>query len=75
MASEELKIVLEDVKEKFDTVIEGYNPLSEKIDRLASQDEAEHQRLQIEISGLKRDLNEHRSNTELHGARKRKKVS
>jgi hypothetical protein len=64
VASDELKIVLEDVKEKFDTVIEGYNLLSGKIDKLAKQNEAEHQQLQTEIMGLKRDLNEHRSNTE-----------
>ena len=75
MASDELKIVLEDVKEKFDTVIEGDNLLSEKIDRLAGRNEAEHQRLQTEMTGLKADMNEHRSSTELHGARKRKKVS
>ena len=75
MASDELKIVLEDVKEKFDTVIEGYNVLTEKIDRLAKQNEAEHHELQMEITGLKRDLNEHRSNTELHGGKKRKKAS
>ena len=75
MASDELKIVLEDVKEKFDTVIEGYNLLSGKIDRLTKQNKAEHDELQIEIMGLKRDLNEHRSNTELHGGRKREKAS
>lgn len=75
MASDELKIVLEDVKEKFDTVIEGYNVLSEKIDGLAKQNGAEHHELQTEITGLKRDLNEHRSNTELHRGRKRKKAS
>ncbi len=75
MASDELKIVLEDVKEKFDTVIEGYNLLSEKIDRLANQNEMEHEQLQTEITGLKKDLNKHRSSTELHGAPKRKKVS
>ncbi len=75
MVSNELKIVLEDVKEKFDTVIEGYNPLSEKIDRLAEQNEAEHRQLQTEITGFKRDLNEHRFNTELHGGGKRKKAS
>ena len=75
MASDELKIVLEDVKEKFDTVIEGYNVLTEKIDRLAKKNEAEHHELQMEITGLKRDLNEHRSNTELHGGKKRKKAS
>ena len=75
MASDELQIVLEDVKEKFDTVIERYNLLSEKIDRLAEQNEAEHRQLQTEITGFKKDLNEHRSNTELHGGRKRKKAS
>jgi len=75
MASDELRIILEDVKEKFDTVIEGYNLLSGKIDRLAEQNEAEHQQLQTEIIGLRKDLNEHRSNTELHGGRKRKKAS
>jgi hypothetical protein len=75
MVSDELKIVVEDVKEKFDTVIEGYNLLSERIDGLPNQNEAEHEQLQTEITGLKRDLNEHRLSTELHGARKRKKVS
>ena len=67
MACDELKIVLEDVKEKFDTAIEGYNLLSEKIDRLVKQNEVEHRQLQTEITGLKKDLNGHRSNTELHG--------
>ncbi len=75
MASDELKIVVEDVKEKFDTVIEGYNLLSGKIDRFAKQNEAKHQELQTEIMGLTRDLYEHRSNTELHGGRKKKKAS
>ncbi len=75
MASDELKIVLEDGKEKFDTVIEGYNLLSEKIDRLARQNETEHRQLHAEISGLKKDLNGHRSNTELHGGGKKRKAS
>ncbi len=54
MASDKLKSVLEDVKEKFDTVIEGYNLLSEKIDRLANQNEAEHRQLQTKITSHKR---------------------
>jgi hypothetical protein len=57
MASEELQIVLEDVKEKFDTVMEGYNLLSEKIDRVAEE-------LKGEIKELKKDVDEHRLNTE-----------
>ena len=75
MAFDELRIILEDVKEKFDTVIEGYNLLSEKIDRLAKQNEGEHEQLRTVILSLDRDINEHRSSTELHGGRKRKKVS
>ena len=75
MSSDELRIILEDVKEKFDTVIEGYNLLSEKIDRLAKQNESEHEQLQTEILDLRRDMNEHRSNTELHGGRKKRKAS
>ena len=62
-------------KEKFDTVIEGYNLLGEKIDRLSKQNEAKHRQLQTEITGLKREMNEHRSNTELHGGGKKKKAS
>ena len=33
MASDELKIVLEDVKEKFDTVIEGINMVRKTLER------------------------------------------
>ena len=62
-------------KEKFDTVIEGYNLLGEKIDRLSKQNEAKHRQLQTEITGLKREMNEHRSNTDLHGGGKKKKAS
>jgi len=58
MASDELRIVLEEVKEKFDTIIGGYNFLSEKVDRVAKE-------IKEEISELRQDLNDHRSNTEL----------
>ena len=33
MASDELKIVLEDVREKFDTVIEAFNTVRETLER------------------------------------------
>jgi hypothetical protein len=67
MASGELQIVLEDVKEKFDTVMEGYNLLPGKIDRVAEE-------LKGEIKGLRKDIDEHRLNTEVHGIRKKKKA-
>jgi hypothetical protein len=40
---DELKIVLEDMKEKFDTVIEAFNMVKEKLDL---HEQAEEERLQ-----------------------------
>jgi len=56
--SEELKIVLEDVKEKFDTVIEAFNMVSESLDRDRGQDQKEHEELRVEILGIKADVSE-----------------
>jgi len=43
MASDELKIVLEDVKEKFDTVIEGINMVRETLERHKEENQREHE--------------------------------
>jgi hypothetical protein len=69
---DELKIVLEDVKEKFDTVIKGINLISEKLDRQVEENKKEHEGIKSELLHLRRDLNEHRNNTELHGQKKEK---
>jgi len=70
--SDELNIVLEDVKEKFDTVIEAFNMVNEKLDRHEQAEEERFQRLESEVllikanvSEIRRDLNEHRDSTEL----------
>jgi ABC-type Fe3+-citrate transport system substrate-binding protein len=68
--SDELKIVLEDVKEKFDTVIEAFNMVSERLDRHEQAEEERLERIESRLIELGHDLNEHRNNTELHGQRK-----
>jgi len=73
--SDELNIVLEDVKEKFDTVIEGIHMLNEKVDRHMEENRKEHERFEMGLLELKRDINEHRNNTELHGGRIKKEAS
>ena len=82
MASDELRIILEDVKGKFDLVIEAVNMTNERLDRHEKTEEQRFNKLETElleirkdIRDLRQDLNDHRSNTELHGARKGKKVS
>jgi hypothetical protein len=81
MASDELKIVLEDVREKFDTVIEGINMVKETLDRHMEENTEEyeelrngHDELKKEIMLLRKDLNDHRNNTELHAGTRRKKA-
>jgi len=68
----QLKIALQDVKEKFDTVIEAFNMVNEKLDRHEQAEEERFQRLESEVllikanvSEIRRDLNEHRDSTEL----------
>ena len=73
--SDELNIVLEDVKEKFDTVIEGIHMLNEKVDRHMEENRKEHERFEMGLLELKRDMNEHRNSTELHGGRIKKEAS
>ena len=77
--SDELKIVLEDVKEKFDTVIDAFNMVTERFDRHEQAEEARFNRLENnmleigkDIRGLRKDLNEHRNSTELHTTKKEK---
>ena len=73
--ADELKIVLEDVKEKFDTVIEGIQMINEKLDRHIKENRKEHEKFEAGLLELKRDINEHRNNTELHQEKRGKKAS
>ena len=64
--SDELKIVLEDVKEKFDTVIEAFNMVKDRLDRVETTHEERFERIETRLIQLSNDLNDHRINTELH---------
>ncbi len=72
---DELKIVLEDVKEKFDTVIEGIQMINDKLDRHIEDSHKEHEKFEAALLELKRNINEHRNNTELHHGKRGKKAS
>jgi len=89
MKGDEFKIILEDINEKFDTLIEGQNLLNEKLDRHIDENREEFKEVKKDIlflkkdvfeikkdvSELRKDLNEHRENTELHVVKKKKKAS
>ena len=71
--SDELNIVLKDVKGKFDTVIGAFNMVKKQLDRHEEAEEKRFERLETEVLSIKsdvaeirHDLNEHRNNTELH---------
>jgi uncharacterized protein YdcH (DUF465 family) len=82
MKGDEFKIILEDINEKFDTLIEDHNSLKEQLDRDRMENKKEHEELRTEILGIKKDIynllqdvNEHRNNTELHAGRKKGRAS
>ena len=66
MGSIEFKIILGDINEKFDVLIEGHNPLKEQLERDREKNKKEHEEFKNEMIWLRKDLNEHWKNTELH---------
>ena len=82
MKGDEFKNFLEDINEKFDTLIEGQNLLNEKLDRHSDENKKEFKEVRSDLLILKKDvwevrkdLSEHRENTELHVIKKKKKAS
>jgi len=82
MKGDEFKIILTDINEKFDTLIEGQNLLNEKLDRHSDENKEEFKEVRSDLLILKKDvwevrkdLSEHRENTELHVNKKKKKAS
>jgi hypothetical protein len=68
-------IILENISEKFDTIIEGQNLLNEKIDRHIDENSKELKEVRNEILHLMKDVYDHRENTEFHINKKKKKAS
>ena len=58
MASDELRIILEDVKEKFDLVIEAVNMTNERMHRNEKSVEERFDKLDTEILLIKKDIRE-----------------
>lgn len=56
MASDELRIILEDVKEKFDLVIEAVNMTNERLDRNQKANEERFDKIETEILVIKKDI-------------------
>jgi len=56
-------------------IIEGHKLLNEKLDRQIGENRAEHKEIKDEILLVRKDLNDHRNNTELHAVKKKKKAS
>ena len=82
MKGNEFKIILEDINEKFDTLIEGQNLFNEKLDRHSDENKKEFKEvcsdllvLKKDVWEVRKDLSEHRENTELHVIKKKEKAS
>jgi hypothetical protein len=78
MEKEHVEILLEDIKEKFELVLEGHQSLrhdikdlrqdmNEKFDFLDAKIESVNSRLSAKIDGVAADLAAHRADTESHG--------
>jgi hypothetical protein len=88
MKADHFKNFIENINEKFDTLIEGQPLLNEKLDRHSDENREEFKEVKKDIlllkkdvfeikkdvSGLRKDLNEHRENTELHVVKKKKRL-
>jgi len=70
--SDELKILIEGLRDDIKLVAEGVSTINAKIDRHIDENKQEHEEIRSELMHLRKDLNEHRNNTELHTLRKEK---
>ena len=49
--------------------------INEKLDRHIEENRREHEKFEMGLLEFRRDMNEHRNNTELHSGRREKKAS
>jgi hypothetical protein len=87
--SDEPKIVLGDLKEKFDPVIRAFYVVKERLDRheqaeeegfqgveeRLDRQEGRLQRIEDRLTVLRKDFSDHRENTELPPVKKKKRTS
>jgi len=75
--SDELKVLIEGLRDDIKLVAEGVSTINGKLDRHAEENKKEFNDLRseimsvrVDVAEIKKDLNEHRNNTELHAQRK-----
>jgi len=70
MEQDHLEILLEDIRSKFDLVLEGHAALRAeliaKIDAFRDESNAQHEQTAFLLKALARDLSAHRTDTEAH---------
>jgi len=66
MEKEHLEILLEDIKDKVEPILEGYDTLHSKIDRVEENLEEKIEFLGTKIDAVANDLAAHRADTESH---------
>jgi hypothetical protein len=73
MKKEHLEILLEDIRGKFELVLEGHSSLREEMRRLHQEGNEKHEHTALllralgnKIDGVAADLTEHRRDTEAH---------
>lgn len=73
--SDELQIVLKDVKEKFDIIIEGIHVIIGKLDPHIAESRNKFEKFEKELLKFRQDPEDHRKNTGQRGVRVKKEVS
>ncbi len=66
MKGDEFTIILEDINEKFDTLIEGQNLLKERLDRHVDDEKKEFKEVRSDLLNLKKDVWEIRKELYFH---------
>ena len=68
--SGELKILIEGLRDDIKLVAEGVGTINAKFDRHIENNREEHEEIKSELMHLRKDLHDHRNNTELNTQRK-----
>jgi len=66
MEKEHLEILLEDIRGKFDLVLEGHEVLRKEIREVREESNAKHEQAAFLLKAIARDLTAHRADTEAH---------
>ena len=66
MEQSHLEILLEDIRSKFELVLEGHSVLNNKIDAFRAESNEKHEQTAFLLKAVAADLSAHRADTEAH---------